>query len=110
MLQEWSPQNNLRPDEVTLESSRRVMWVCSACFQHWQAVVSNRLRRIGVPTLRASGQAATTPTPISVSQSYHVGALTSRPAVGFGDAPRGISPTRSPLLPRSGRFREQPIR
>lgn len=42
---EWSPGNELRPDQVTLGSNRRVEWVCSVCGHRWMATVGNRVYR-----------------------------------------------------------------
>lgn len=57
LAQEWSPLNHLRPEDVTLGSSRRVLWVCSTCSQHWQATVSNRhYRGSGCPNCAQSAR------------------------------------------------------
>ena len=43
LIKEWSPKNELKPEEVTKGCSRLVLWRCSKGHE-WKALTSNRVR------------------------------------------------------------------
>lgn len=51
---EWSPRNDLTPDDVTLKSGRRVEWVCLRHTAHlpWVTAISHRTAGSGCPSCR----------------------------------------------------------
>jgi len=50
ILNEWDYVNNeLKPNEVSKNSSQKVWWKCKECGHLWKAVVSNRVRGAGCP-------------------------------------------------------------
>jgi len=48
LAREWDySKNTLNPTEVTLNSNRKVWWICSICSRNWEAAVNNRNSGMG---------------------------------------------------------------
>lgn len=54
LVKEWHPENKLKPNEVTLKSSKNVMWICSICGYgengEWKTPISSRTSGSGCPS------------------------------------------------------------
>ena len=48
LVPEWSDRNDLRPEEVSFGSHKKVWWI-GACGHEWQAIVKNRGNGHGCP-------------------------------------------------------------
>lgn len=49
LLEEWDPQNELSPLEISSTSNKKVWWLCKVCRYRWLATVANRFYGSGCP-------------------------------------------------------------
>lgn len=51
LVKEWDYENNgdLKPNEITVNNTKRVWWVCPSCGHHWKVSVANRNSGTGCP-------------------------------------------------------------
>lgn len=49
LCKEWSSLNKISPTDVTLFSSKKVLWKCSNCEHEWEARVADRSHGAGCP-------------------------------------------------------------
>lgn len=58
LMKEWNYKKNnmlnLKPEELTLGSSKNVWWICSKCKNEWKATPKNRNRGTGCPVCSIS--------------------------------------------------------
>lgn len=54
LSQEWDYAKNgeLRPEQITYGSSKKVWWICSKCGHNWHAIIYSRSRGNGCPACR----------------------------------------------------------
>jgi Zn finger protein HypA/HybF involved in hydrogenase expression len=46
---EWSLDNSIKPEEVTIGSNKKILWKCNKCFNQWKAIINSRSRGCGCP-------------------------------------------------------------
>lgn len=49
LMEEWSENNTLDPDQLTTHSSKKALWVCTTCEEEWEAEVERRSQGHGCP-------------------------------------------------------------
>jgi predicted Zn-ribbon and HTH transcriptional regulator len=64
MVSEWSSKNKIKPDEVTANSGKYILWKCSKCGHEWSARVADRNAGRGCPS--CAGQIVTDKNRLSV--------------------------------------------
>lgn len=42
LVEEWNPENKIKPSEVTIGSGKKVSWICRLCKEKWNATIRHR--------------------------------------------------------------------
>lgn len=61
LLQEWSSENDLKPNEIAYSSNTRIVWECSVCNHKWTTYLGNRIKGTGCPNCSSKASKGNVP-------------------------------------------------